>query len=132
MFWRRKNLKVATTLLGLVVIAVAGMVPATSAGPSRDHECAKRPLRCAGSANCCCSKSAKAGPCCCGKNDAPLSPPPVIPNDTRGALKWIPWIGTPADDLVIVRAERTIRFHTCDFLPIFQRSVQVLLCVWRI
>src|SRR5687768_13886460 len=107
MFRRCKTLKVATTLLVVVVIVVTGFGPAQASGPCMELDVVKPVLDCATSASCCCcGVSTEPRVCGCRRSENPPSPPPAVPDDTGRTLKWIPWIDAPLGELVIVTPER--------------------------
>jgi len=131
MFRQFKILKIATTLLMLVAIAATGFVPVALAEPCVVQDGVK-PAACATATRCCCGTSPEARACCCRQNDTPSQPPPAAPNDTGRTLKWTPWIDAPLSDLGIAHPEQSNPLPPRSFFTPFQRTIQSLLCVWRI
>lgn len=135
MFSGCNNLKFANRLLLLVVIAATGFAPVAHAtGPCLEKDGVKSLLDCAASAPCCCGTSPNTRACCCRGNDTPSPQLPAIPNDTSRTVKWMPWIDAALCHLTLAPSERSnsLPARSFFFFTPFQRSIQSLLCVWRI
>lgn len=133
MFRRCKNLKFATALLMLVTIAATGLVPVAPATVvCLEQDGVKPAVVCANSASCCCEPTAESRACGCRQNDDVPSPLPAVPNDSGRTLKWVARIDAPLGELVLAPPGRTNPLQRRSFSASFQRSLQTLLCVWRI
>ena len=133
MLSRCKNLKVATTLLLLVAIATTGFAPVAHAtGLCLERDGVKPVSDCATSAPCCCGTSPDTRACCCRQNETPSPQPPATPNDTGRTIKWMPWIEAAFGHLMTAPPARSNSLPLRSFFTPFQRSIQSLLCVWRI
>lgn len=56
----------------------------------------------------------------------------MLPNETGRMLKWVPWIDAQLGELVIATSDRTSPLQGLSFFAPYPRSIQSLLCVWRI
>jgi hypothetical protein len=80
---------------------------------------------------CCCGAKAAPRACACQRpNERPVAPPPV--RDDSRALELAPWIASLATVWMAAAAESAAPAGPCDFFTPTSRSVQTLLCVWRI
>jgi hypothetical protein len=126
------NLKAATTLGTLVVVVVAGFTPVARAGRCIEH-CRVTPAAgCVTAAPCCCGTTSETRACRCRQNGSPEPQPPATPNDTGRTIKWIPWLDTPQGLLTKDAPERSRFLPPVSFHTPIQRSIQSLLCIWRI
>jgi len=132
MFGLRKTLKLVTTLPLLVAIVATGFVPVTRASDPCVGDGVKPKPACAASSRCCCKATAGSRACCCRRDNDSPPPPPATPNDSARALKWVPWVDAPSRIFVIVARQRASFAHGGGFYTSLQRSVQTLLCIWRI
>ena len=133
MLSRCQNLKVATTLFMAVVVAATGFAPVAHVTDScMEHDGVMSVLVCFTSARCCCGTSPDTRACCCRQNDAPYPQPPAIPNDSCRTIKWMPWIDELLGQQTFFLPKRSNSLPTPSFSIPFQRSIQSLLCVWRI
>ena len=132
MFRLRKTLKLLTTLPLLVAIVATGFVPVTRASsPCFEGNGVKLKSACATSRKCCCGMAGDSRTCsCCRDNESP-PPPPATPIEPERTYKWMPWADASAA-FVIVTCERAILSQGSGLYSPLKRSVQSLLCIWRI
>ena len=133
MFRLRKTLKLVTTLPLVVAIVTTGFAPVTRAsGPCIERDGVKLKRSCATSGRCCCAATAESRTCCCRQDKNPPPPPLTAPNDPERTLKLVPWVNAPSGEFVIITRERASLPYCGGFYSPLKRSVQTLLCVWRI
>jgi hypothetical protein len=131
MFRRRSIPNVATTLALVLAIAGAGMGGPQMVRPACGiaFEPPKiAPQECGHERSCCCGKNESPRACGCDREQPPT---PAAPDDAGRTLKLATWIDAPPAILTALEAKR----QSAPRDPIFyspQRSVQSLLCVWRI
>jgi hypothetical protein len=124
-----KTSKVATTLVVLLTIVATGLAPVADASSL----CAlgNGVESCAVEVSCCCGDMAEARACCCRREkDSP--PPASVPSNAGSALKWMTWVETQASTLAIATPDHADLLPGRSIFAFHPRSVQSLLCVWRI
>lgn len=140
MFAQQKTFRLATALLALAGIASTSLSSAASA----HNPCGGRfSVTAEGAANsgtacpreraCCCGAKAQPRGCSCHRNDKTPLAPSSAPYGLERVLKSVPWMVSPAPPCAVVAPEQAVRLQTVNlFFSPCERSVQSLLCVWRI
>ena len=129
MFARHTISRIATSLLGLVAIGSMGFAAPRQCGDLKPRD---PKSICGIDRPCCCGTTATSGACCCHRDEETPTPLPAPPDDQGRMQMWVPWIGTPSALVVLVPREQADVVPFSSFISTFARSVQSLLCVWRV
>jgi hypothetical protein len=93
---------------------------------------ARRTPRCAAAKCCCCDGKAPGQICRCGADDVPRPVPATAAHDGPLVIKWIPWNQQAGHvDIGGVAGSREVP-RSLPYSCSERRSVQMLLCTWRI
>jgi hypothetical protein len=125
---RHDNLKVVVALLLTGSIAVGGL---TECGSTRlCTNVAGATSSCAVSERCCCRRSGETGTCCCAA-ESPPSPITASKQSDQG-LKWLSWAKPALALTSLISTGLEAPQHGGQLLAPVRRSVQLLLCTWRL
>jgi hypothetical protein len=132
MLLRHEKLKAAAILLLVVTVATSGFTPsAYGACVFSDFQRDRSASKCSGSRCSCSTAKSEVRACCCDKREPAPAPSPVAAwGKVGGDLNWIHWAYPPAavvaDDAQVAREQRDSATN------VLTRSIQSVLCIWRI
>jgi hypothetical protein len=130
MIRRHSKLKAAITLVLATSVAAGGFGQALCAGNPCADSSGTSP-RCCGPQCVCPEAATEVRACCCGKHQSSPSPVPARMSAKAGVeLSWIPWASPPAALVAIAALPHA--GESVSSSPAIERSVQSVLCIWRI
>ena len=132
MFLRHSNLRAAMALLVAFSVAMGGSgLAVCAAGPCADSQSASPTSKCCGPRCSCLDADHGVLTCCCSKRDKEPAPSPISASiKSRVELTWIPWaipLATSTFWFAFIHAE-----EAGSASSLIARSVQSVLCIWRI
>ncbi|MGV3486952.1 MAG: hypothetical protein ACO1RT_21230 [Planctomycetaceae bacterium] len=129
MFGARTFSRIATTLLMLASIAVTGMSLPTACAASKTDGVASC---CEPSRPCGCEAKVSLNRCCCQRDQHTPASLPSSGSDGERVVKVVQCLDAASVDAPFVGSAPQAYADTCRYLSPFARSVQTLLCIWRI
>jgi len=130
--WRRNNLKSVTVHLLATSIVANGFVGYAQSGVCTDLPSARFSSECSRSRCCCCPATGEGQSCCCGPQQNPPLPPAAALDEGRVGLNWMQWVNPPSVVFEVAACERGAPLPSQHLFFPLGRSVQLLLCIWRI
>jgi hypothetical protein len=123
------NLKVVFALLLTGSIAASGFA---ECGSTRFcTSVAGATSNCAAAECCCCRRTNESRTCCCASKESPPGPT-TGSNQAGDGLKWLSWAQAELEVASIIPIGLETTQPSSQLLTPVRRSVQLLLCIWRL
>jgi hypothetical protein len=132
MLWRRDKLKAAAILLLVAAVATSGFSNSTcGARVCSDFQSERTASKCSRSRCSCSTAESEIRACCCGEREQTPAPSPVAGwGKAGGELTWIHCAYPPA--AVVAQDAHAVTEQRDSATAVLNRSIQSVLCVWRI